>query len=541
MIRANCLSGRRAWLVASAAALLAVVPRAFYLTLPFERDEGAYAYMAEVIGRGGLPYVHAFDHKPPLVYYFYQLSLQLFGHTVAAPRLLAMLFVAVACLLVLLLVYRFTRSLAAGVFSCLLLGMASTLPAYTGFSANTEVFTLPFLAGGVLLLAEETPAPQRFFWAGLLFGAGIMVKQPVAAIALAVLAFHAVAMARTPWRLVGRMALAGCGLLLPLVLFSAYFAAAGEFTTFWESFYIYNVSYAQDTDFVTSVAHLSMFLGSILRNDTLTWLAAVVGLLVWFRSSRNLPDKAFIGLLLAGSVAATSMGGNFYHHYFIFLLPALVTAAGLGAAILLEGSRADLVRWGLVVLVGVPFALNVRFLFMPAKELLSMSFGSPPFSQAKAVGEFLKGRVAPESTAYIIGSEPEIYFYSGLRAPSRYYYLYPLVGQTPQNEATRQQVLADLQRNMPAFMIFVNAPLSLGARTLADKKCLQDLYRTFSSYRLTAMSQSDSETVLTGDGPLTRGLAETEGEGAIIVFARNSGAAQPAQKTFGSLMGLQEH
>lgn len=539
MIQSGCLPGRKEWLLAVAVALLAVVPRAFYLAVPFERDEGAYAYMAEVIGRGGLPYVQAFDHKPPLVYYFYQVSMQLFGHTNAAPRLLAMFFVATACLLTMLLVYRFTRSLFAATCSCLLLGMGSALPVYNGFTANTEVFTLPFIVGGVLLLAEEVPSWQRFFLAGLLFGSGIMVKQPVAVIALAVLAYHVVAMVRSPGRLISRMALAGCGLVLPLALFAAFFAGHGRFAEFWEGFYTYNVRYAGDSTFAQSVSKLSNYLGNILVNDTVTWLAAAVGFVIWFRTCPNRRHTWYMACFLGGSVYATSMGGNFYPHYFVFLLPVLVVGAGLGATTLLGSSRSACVRWGLVAMVGVAFALNVRFLCMPVSDVLLISYGYQPFVKAKVVGDFLRQSGLAGRSAFIIGSEPQIYYYAGLRAVSRYYYLYPLVGDTPHHEAARRQVLDDLHRNLPDLMIFVNFPLSQGVHSADDRKRIRTLYRPFSDYQLTAMSSSEDDRLIAGRFPLENELAATEGDNAVMVFERDPGGVTlPAPLTFGSLLGI---
>lgn len=533
--------GRHIWLTAVAVAIFSVLPRILYRNVPFERDEGAYAYMADVINSGGMPYLNAFDHKPPLIYYFYQISFKLFGHNLAAPRLLAAIFVAVAGFLVLLLVYRLTRSLTVSVFSCLLLGAVSALPVYTGFCANTEVFTLPFLVGGVLLLAEDKPSLQQFFWSGLLFGVGIMVKQPVAVVALAVFAYHAASLPRAPWPTFINACCFGFGLVLPMAAAGLFFASRGAFPAFWECFYVYNASYANDTAFAQSVAQLSMFLGPILRNDSLTWLAGSLGLLVWLGGRWGQQKTGYIGLFLAGSVLATSIGGNFYPHYFIFLLPVLVTGAGLGAAALFESSHQYFARLGMLAVLFVPLAMNIRFMSMPFSDLLFISHGNQPFVKAKMMGDFLKQRgAAAARTAFIIGSEPEILYYSGLKAASRYFYLYPLVGDSPQNETALHQVVTDLQKDMPDIMVFVNYPVSLGVRSASDKKRLWPLNRAFSDYKLTAMCPREGDGVIAGKGALEKELAASAGDGTIMLFERRPGKTSLEAMTLGSLLRGQE-
>lgn len=110
-------------------ALLSVAPRLFYLEVPFERDEGAYAYISNVIDKGGLPYLDAFDNKPPGIYYLYNLSMNIFGNAISSPRLMAAVFVVFACVLTFILVFRLTSSNFAGILSMTFLGIASSSPA----------------------------------------------------------------------------------------------------------------------------------------------------------------------------------------------------------------------------------------------------------------------------------------------------------------------------------------------------------------------------------------------------------------------------
>ena len=77
---------RRARIAAAALVALAcatfVAIRAPYLSVPLERDEGEYAYIAQRIGHGEIPYRDSFDQKPPGVFAVYWLALRLFGRSV---------------------------------------------------------------------------------------------------------------------------------------------------------------------------------------------------------------------------------------------------------------------------------------------------------------------------------------------------------------------------------------------------------------------------------------------------------------------------
>src|SRR6516162_2033503 len=66
---------------------------------PLDRDEGEYAYAAQLLVQGIPPYDHAFIQKPPAVFYSYALSSLFLPDAFWSPRILADLFVALATLL----------------------------------------------------------------------------------------------------------------------------------------------------------------------------------------------------------------------------------------------------------------------------------------------------------------------------------------------------------------------------------------------------------------------------------------------------------
>ncbi len=62
------------------------------------RDSGTFAYTGWVIRNGGLPYVDAWDNKPPGVYYLDALAFELFGTSRWALWLIETIFIGLAAL-----------------------------------------------------------------------------------------------------------------------------------------------------------------------------------------------------------------------------------------------------------------------------------------------------------------------------------------------------------------------------------------------------------------------------------------------------------
>src|SRR5262249_38350617 len=144
------------FLVFGLLALLSVAVRLADLAMPLERDEGEYAYAAQEMRRGFMPYRDTFCQKPPVVFFWYLLGFQVFGESATGIHLTLMVAAAAAACGLFLVVERLTGRtaglLAAGVF---VLGSAET--GYFGSAANTEIFMLVPVLFGVhhLLRAAE--------------------------------------------------------------------------------------------------------------------------------------------------------------------------------------------------------------------------------------------------------------------------------------------------------------------------------------------------------------------------------------------------
>ena len=90
------------WTILSVAIIifLTAAIRVPLLNIPFERDEGEYAYIAWRLGHHELPYRDWIDQKPPGIFWVYRLALNLPLDPIRSVHFMGLLFSAAsACAL----------------------------------------------------------------------------------------------------------------------------------------------------------------------------------------------------------------------------------------------------------------------------------------------------------------------------------------------------------------------------------------------------------------------------------------------------------
>jgi 4-amino-4-deoxy-L-arabinose transferase-like glycosyltransferase len=524
------------WSVVLAMALIAVVPRLLFINVPFERDEGAYAYVSEIIDDGGLPYRDAFDHKPPGIYYLYNLSFKLFGHGVHAPRIMAALFTLAGCVLCWILVFRITASAVAGTFAIAFFGLATFSPVYQELNANTEVFTIPLLIGGINVLLDGEASALRGFFYGVLFGLALFIKQSVAPVVLAAFLYRTASNCTRLKPCIGEACCCASGVSLPVLLCTTYFYAHGALEAFWTGFLRYNAGYIGGPTMPQAVEFFMHSSTLILRGDPLPWLAGLGGIGLFLTTSARTRHKWLVVSLLAGAGISVALGRYFYRHYFIILIPFVSIGIGLGIA------RASTGRWKVAALTAASIALageagmQARYCAMSSDSILQTTYGNQPFAQSVVIARYLRQQGACR-TAYIIGSEPQILFYAGLRSPTRFFYFYPLILETPLRDAFRKEALGELRRAMPDVLIYVNNPVSHYIPAQANDPFLLSLFRLFSGYRLVGLSVFGQNSILTDEASLQKKDLLTR-VGSIHIYCSADYADQTRRRTLGTLFGL---
>jgi hypothetical protein len=198
------------------------------------------------------------------------------------------------------------------------------------------------------------------------------------------------------------------------------------------------------------------------------WLLVAVGATApwWDVEARR--RGRFLALFGVSSVVAICPGWRFSEHYFLLLLPAAsvyigVAVAALGRAVAARRPRlASIVRWGTPLLaVGLSLVHERAYLFQLSPDAISrMVYGSNPFPEAVEIARYVREQSGPADRLAVIGSEPEIYFYTGRPAATGYIYMYPLMEAHGFSASLQQDMIAQIERAQPRFMVLVNVDTS---------------------------------------------------------------------------------
>jgi uncharacterized membrane protein YuzA (DUF378 family) len=467
-------SWRKFWPALWLLLILALVAgvRIRLLSIPLERDEGEYAYAGQLILEGVPPYQLVYNMKMPGVYAAYALIMAVFGQSSAGIRLGFMLVNMAAIVLLYFLGRRFLDR-AGAVAASAAYALLSLSPCLQGFNAHaTHFVVLAVLAATLALLrARERGRLGGFFWSGALFGIAFLMKQPGGAFAFfgATLLLWEAARRRPPeWRRDGaRLAACAAGVAAPIVLTGAVLWRAGV----WGKFWWWTVAYARVHATALPWKFVKERLASPLTHwawDELFWALALAGV-IWLVSRKGRAEEKFFFLsLLFFSAASVCPTFHFTSHYFVLMLPVVAllaaraceaAAAGLAAQPRALARGAPWILFGLMW-GGVAWSCRDSFFLSSPREVAAQAYGINDFQVYPVIADYLKGHSPPTATLAVLGSEPELFFYAHRRSVTGYIYMYDVVQEQPMRRQMEAEMISEVERGRPDYVVFVNQVLS---------------------------------------------------------------------------------
>jgi hypothetical protein len=444
------------------------------LDIPLERDEGEYAYAAQLMLQGIPPYQLAYNMKLPGTYAAYTAILAVFGQTAHGIHLGLLLINTISIILLYVVTERLFGGLA-GTIAGSSYALLSTHQVVFGLAAHaTHFVVLAALIGLILLLrAEETRGTAFFFWSGLAFGIAFLMKQP--GILLGAFAFFYLAVQFwpkskdewIPWtKNMGIFVLAGA---LPFAITCGLLYRAGVFQNFWFWTFSYARQYAATTPLRVGLTYLTAQSSDMLHSAPWLWTLALLGVPAVFSDSIVRRRGVFIFGLLVFSVAAVCPGLNFREHYFILMLPAVAILISLAITCAIRLLTVKFTSRWLHALPVIAFAAawglaihqnaNTYFKLTPIQACRLFYFPNP-FREAAPIAEYLRQHTTAADTIMVLGSEPEIYFYAHRHSASGYIYTYSLMEDQPYWSVMQRQMTEEVEANRPAYVVFVNIPIS---------------------------------------------------------------------------------
>jgi len=452
--------------------------------MPLERDEGEYAYAGQLMLQGIPPYQLAYNMKVPGTYAAYAAILATFGQTSAGVRTGLILVNAATTLLVFLLARRLFGWLA-GLIAGSSYALLSTSPSVLGFHSHATHFVVLFAIAGILVLLQalESDRIWLFFASGLLLGLAFLMKQPGLAFLLFALVYTIGRMWKPPanWQRLaassGSLALGGA---LPFAITCLMMAGAGLFHKFWFWTFVYARQYGTNLKLTEGLELLKAVVPQVIGPALWIWAIAAVGLTAFLWSTRARAHAFFKISFLLVSFLAVCPGLYFRPHYFILILPAISILAGIAVSC----ASVKLLDWrGRRILSAIPallflvaFSCSIfqqrEFLFqMDPLEACDAIYGREPFPEAIQIADYIRSHTPEDATVAVLGSEPEIYFYSHRHSATGYIYAYPLLERQKYALDMQKEMMAEIEKARPAVLVLVNLPDSwIASSSIASTK-----------------------------------------------------------------------
>ncbi len=431
------------------------------LVMPLaNRDSGVFLYMGWRILHGEIPYLHVWDHKPPVIFYINALGLALAGGSDWGVWLLEL----AALVLAATLGYRLVRrafGVEAAVVS-LALWLASLILVIQGGNRTTE-FALP-LQFACLWLAADVHAPRhdvrRAAAIGLLCALLFWTKQNAVGVGIAVALYLVIDRTRTgQWGRLGReLAALAAGFAAVSAAVVAYFALQGALPQLWSAAFVYNFAYvAGNLDaFLRNLVDPAKYLvvTGLLPLALIGYGAAVWGWLsraAFFRDQRALLSVCLIWLPV--EFLLFNLSGRAYLHYAMTLLPVLAVFAGLGYWAISQRLRSWRPRtaWIVVAAIGL-LALTAAVRYHFSRDAIAYA------KAGERVAASIQESTTPADTVLVWGAESSVNFFAQRGSPSRFVYQFPLYHPGYASEALILEFLDAIVQARPAMIIDTGNP-----------------------------------------------------------------------------------
>lgn len=436
-------------------------------------DESQFSIFAHTLMDGGLPFLDSVDTKPLGMYYYFIFCFLLFGrYSMFGVHLITLLW----SFFTPVLLYRtcelykkndFGRS-AALLFVIFSVGFLPEFLATSIVNVMLPLLTLSvyFVMKSQQLALKNSKTKMVLAYdalAGLILGVAFLFKYQAGIQTVHFFILSLVILWRTRQfvHFLLRNCIFGIMFALPFVLQAFYLYHLNVWSEFllWTQANQHYISHGMATSsfLYRFVWRVGTFVGCTLA---LWFLAEKVVFHKWDDPDlRDLRDANFLWFIL--SFIAMSVGGRFYPHYFLQILPALSALGGMGWMILQKWHKRFVLSFTIVsmlVFFALRFDHRLFFKYFPDDELY----------QQEEIGLKLKTLAHADDKVFVWGFATAIYFYSQLEPASRFLWCDWLVAR-PLEKSNQDMVLSeemqaylarnwdffwqDLQKSNPRFFV----------------------------------------------------------------------------------------
>lgn len=409
--------------------LLSITLRVLWLHITVHTDEAEYGYTAMMWSRHGyLPYVYRQDMQPPLVYFVY---------LVAGSLENVRLFNDIAFFVSVIVMFYLAKKLLGGLFEGLVASLMYVIlmntPVLEGMFALPASMAIPFVIASfyVGLAYWQSEREYLLVLAGILNSiAGMFYLRELSFLLILIFIILQVVKSERKWtQTFKRTGLLLSGALLPFLPFAVYYTNFGRIDVLFQSI-LGPLYYPRVTNVDTNpLPWVLLFAVEILPFVILSAIGIIISV------KRRLQYKTLLMLMLALNVIIDIFIFKFFGHYWLNAVTPSVLFAAVSISALVK-ARPQSTKKNVRNLISIARVLAISFLILVSLvsfyfqmqqyptgsiqwgsiEMLYSPFGS--YENQTKVATFLRDNVGENDQILVHGWMPEIYYLSGIEAPS---------------------------------------------------------------------------------------------------------------------------
>ncbi len=455
--------------------LLIFIIRKNYFNIPFERDEGSYAYAGKIILDGAIPFTDIGSQRLDGVFYAYSVLVWIFGYSIKAIHIAFLLINLASAVMIFFLTRKLSNYMAglaaAGFFA--LLSMASSA---SGFTTQSEHIVVFLILASFLFLFEffESKKIWQLIISGILFSFAFEVKQTClfyGVLGGALLLFKGFFEDKSSIKKnLFHALIFSFSIIFPVLFDLLMVYKNGAWADF--NLWLFDVAkqYTTSVSFDRGFENFKINFLADYNDYKFFWIFSFIASIGVFFTGLPLWKKiAVLGLNIAGFLTIIP-GYHFQRHYFLQWFPAVCISAAIFIFLVQDLISRFKNNTAVIVipllLIIIPICINLKdlsaYYFKPNLTLvLKGIYGLQPFLESKIIADKLNSVMKKEDRLAIMGTEIEMYVYTNKKSPSRFAGSGALLEfPIKQSNDWQKEFIADVEKAAPRFLIFYHNPVS---------------------------------------------------------------------------------
>jgi len=445
------------------AVILYVVIRLATLFFPYDNDEWIFHYVGQKYAEGNIMYLVAWDHKPPLIFFFNGLMSLITSNFIILRVFytlinLGSLFLFSKVVNIFTATLQTKNSLKLNRIALLLFIFWTNLAQISSGGNNTENFGLFFILLMVLtyFLFLQKHKTVYLLATGLALSCMVLLKPNFVLFSLPVFLDLLIRFKKDCKKLLLAYFLIALPVVIHVALWLAYFYQNNALNEFWLASFLYNSKYLQSG----WQGHVSSQLSFIL-SSSLLFIPAAPFVISFLKTKAFFSNeyRRYLFLWLLAVLLFVSILGTFYPFYYLVTLPLLIIICVLNLeAITGNTFFKKVLRIVIVLCMLTALAISYKF-------LLNNFYGSTKerAKEDQQIASYIRNNTTPADKIYAYTYGATFYVLTGRDAGSKYVSAsYLLLNYREHygfnfNEQFQQEILA----SKPKYIIYPKSESNL--------------------------------------------------------------------------------